>query len=99
MRVQPSEVEKNTCSSKLYHQSHLVGQSTFPLPVVIVQPKHSKEDNQHHCHEHDHPSVGIGTCTKRVKCLSSCAVFTVTHASQTKNGFSLEYLSYLYHII
>lgn len=66
MRDQPSQAD-NT-SSKLYHQNHLVVQSTFPLLVVIEQRKHSKEDNQHHCHEHDHPDVEIDTC-KNVKLL------------------------------
>ena len=75
MRDQPSEVEKNTSPFKeLYHPCHLVGQSRFPLLRVVVQPKHSKEDNQHHYHEHDHPCVRIDTCTMREKCLSSSVI-------------------------
>lgn len=60
--TKPEEKEKKDTSSKeLYHPCHLVSQSKFPLLVVVVQPKHSKEDNQRHCHEHDHPCVEIDT--------------------------------------
>lgn len=63
-RDYPSRLWKRT--SKLCHPCHLVGQSRFPLPAVIVQRKHSKVDNQHHFHELDHPSVEIDTYTLKL---------------------------------
>jgi hypothetical protein len=56
-------INGNTFFKELSHPFHPEYLTIFPLQVVVVQQKHSKGGNQHHFHEHAHPSVVIDTCT------------------------------------
>lgn len=44
---------------ELFHPFHPVGLTKSPSLVAIVQQKHSKEGDQHHSHELDHPTSEI----------------------------------------